>query len=89
MEAIVPRPSKGLCNKWWGADREWGQGQNHASMPDFFSLQVAMFFLIFFIAITSCTKSMSEQSEAESMIHTSNHSAKDSKKTKQLLTEML
>ena len=55
----------------------------------FFSLQVAMFFLIFFFAITSCTKSMSEQSEAESMIHTFNHNAKDSKKTKQLLTEMI
>ncbi len=32
---------------------------------------------------------MSEQSEAQSLIHTFNHSAKDSKKTKQLLTEML
>ena len=32
---------------------------------------------------------MFEQSEAESLIHTSNYSAKDSKKTKQLLTEML
>ena len=32
---------------------------------------------------------MFEQSEAESLIYTSNHSAKDSKKTKQLLTEML
>ena len=55
----------------------------------FFSLQVAMFFLIFFFAITSCTKSLSEQSEAQGLIHTFNHSAKDSKKTKQLLTEIL
>ena len=66
-----------------------GAAANSRVYALFFCLQVAMFFLIFFIAITSCTKSMSEQSEAESMIHTSNHSAKDSKKTKQLLTEML
>ena len=66
-----------------------GHSENYASMPSFFSLQVAMFLLIFFFAITSCTKSMSEQSEAQSLIHTFNHSAKDSKKTKQLLTEML
>ena len=64
------------------------RSEHHASMS-FFSLQVATFFLIFFFAITSCTKSVSEQSEAQSLIHTFNHSAKDSKKTKQLLTEML
>ena len=46
-------------------------------------------FLNLLFAITSCTKSLSEQSEAQSLIHTFNHSAKDSKKTKQLLTEML
>jgi len=66
-----------------------GCSENYAPIPAFFSLQVATFFLIFFFATTSCTKSVSEQSEAESLIHTFNHNAKEFKKTKQLLTEML
>ena len=83
-------PFLSLSDKCWGADgeRQGARSEHHASML-FFSLQVATFFLIFFFTITSCTKSLSEQSEAQSLIHTFNHSAKDSKKTKQLLTEML
>ena len=70
-------------------EKGWARGKSTLLCLLFFSLQVAMFFLIFFFAITSCTKSLSEQSEAQGLIHTFNHSAKDSKKTKQLLTEML
>ena len=55
----------------------------------FFQFASGYVFLNILFAITSCTKSLSEQSEAQSPIHTFNHSAKDSKKTKQLLTEML
>ena len=42
-----------------GTDRKGKGGAQRytcASMPYFFSLQVAMFFLIFFFAITSCKK---------------------------------
>ena len=55
----------------------------------FFKFASGYVFLNILFVITSCTKSVSEQSEAERMIHTFNHSAKDSKKTKQLLTEIL
>ena len=66
-----------------------GAAANSRFYALFFLFASGYVFLNILFAITSCTKSVSEQSEAERMIHTFNHSAKDSKKTKQLLTEIL
>ena len=79
-----------LSDKCLGVNGEsLGTQRNPRFQAFFFCLQVATFFLIFFFAITSCAKSMSEQLQAQILIHTFNHSAKDSKKAKQLHTEML
>ena len=55
----------------------------------FFEVCKWLAFLNILFKITSCTKSLSEQSKAKSSFYTFNHCAKDSKKTKQLFTEIL
>jgi len=77
----------GFAVKGMGANGEcWDYAAHHAFFLKFSS---GLDFLNICFVITSCTKSLSEQTKAPRRIHTFNHCAKDSKKAKQLLTEML
>ena len=73
----------------WVTAKGMGRSGKKRYRALFFEVCKWLAFLNILFKITSCTKSLFEQSEAKSSFYTFNHCAKDSKKTKQLFTEIL
>ena len=69
--------------------KAWGAVAIKRYRALFFEVCKWLAFLNILFKITSCTKSLFEPSESKSSFYTFNHCAKDSKKTKQLFTEIL